>query len=107
MNKEELKVLYKFFDARLKTKMLGGSDYSPIIYLINENEKIVDNLDNNAINFLDNAISRNYILAKINDNNRYDAIVKLLQVLNKLDKEYKREDITMNIFLKEFDKEEL
>ena len=106
MNKEELNILYKFFDARQKVNTIGSSDYSPIIYLINENEKIVKDLDKNAINFLDSIITKNYILSKINNNNRYDAIVKLLQTLNKLDKTYNRNEITVNVFLSEFDKEE-
>lgn len=103
MNKEEIKVLYKFFDAKEKTRVLGGSDYSAIIYLVNENEKIVNDLDKNAINFLDYVICR----YKINENNCYDAIVKELQVLNKLDKKYDRKEITLTMFLEEFDKEEL
>jgi len=104
MNKEELQILEKFFLAREKVRTIGNSDYSPIIYLINENEKIVKDLDKNAICFLDNIICR-YNLG--NYNTLYETIVKILQTLNKLDKKMSRYDITMDVFLYEYDKEEL
>ena len=95
MNREELNILYKFFNARQKVNMLGTSDYGAIIYLINEDLNIVDNMTSCVISCLDYAIRQLHV----KEDNCYDTIVNVLKIFRELDDKYDRDTIKINDFL--------
>lgn len=96
MNREELNILYKFFNTRAKVNVLGMSDYGAVIYLINKDLNIVEDLNNNALSCLD------YVLQHLHVSQEacYDAVVCILQTLKELDEKYDRDNIKVDMLLR-------
>ena len=99
MNKNETDIIVKYLRIDNKIHRIGMSDFGAIMYLINEDLKLVD-FDNNynLLCFLDSAL---YDVTKgLRDkDNYYELITTTLQLWNELESKYDVNTITYKDFM--------